>query len=501
MVKKIVSNGNEKLIRGANMLADAVRSTLGPHGTNFVLEKGLRVTNDGISIAQEIQSSDEIEDLGIRIIREGARKANDEVGDGSTTSIVLSQAILKAVVPLVTKKEGVAIAKRTPSEVIAQLSKERDQVIDMLHADATQIETVDDLIQSAIVSTENKELGEIIGRTQFDLGKDGFLIPEQTAEMETTVERVNGIRVDNGFGTSFVINNQEKQSLEVDDVKVILTDNVLTDLKPIANCLEQIVKIGARKILIIARGFTEDCVKLCAENHKAGVFIYPVNAPYVDQAEIMKDISAITGATFFSKETASLEDIQLSDVGNASRVIAYRYSSIIAGAKDSEARISTRIAELEHQLVGEPSVFMQRNIKTRIAQLTNGCAMLNVGAKSEQERKYLFDKAEDACNAVRAAMQEGTVKGAGLAFKEISERLPSDAILKRPLCAIYEQIMSNTPTDFVIEDWVRDPVKVLRVALERAVSVAGTLATAHGAVANERPKPRYVEEVNATEEA
>lgn len=501
MVKKIIANNNEKLIRGANILADAVKSTLGPHGTNFVLEKGLRVTNDGISIAQEIQSNDEIEDLGIRILREGARKANDEVRDGSTTTIVLSQAILKTVVPLVTKKDGVAVSKRTPSEVMAQLKKELTEVVEMLRTDATQIETVEDLVNSAIVSTENKELGEVIGRVQFELGKDGFLIPEQTAEQETTVERVSGIRVDNGFGTSFVINNQEKQSLEVDDVKVILTDNVLVDLKPISSVLEQIVRSGAHKILIIARGFTEDCVKLCAENHKAGVFIYPVNAPYVDQAEIMKDIAAITGAKFFGKETAALEDILLSDVGNASRVLAYRYSSIIAGARDNEESVKARIEELQLQLAGEPSVFAQRNIMTRISQLTNGCAMLKVGAKSEQERKYLFDKADDACNAVRAALQEGTVKGAGLAFKEISDRLPADYILKRPLCSIHEQIMSNTPAGFVVEDWVRDPVKVLRIALVHAVSVAGNLATAHGAVANERPKPKYVEEVRPTEEA
>jgi chaperonin GroEL len=502
MVKKVIASNNEKLIRGANILADAVKSTLGPHGTNFVLEKGLRVTNDGVSIAQEIQSNDEIEDLGIRILREAAVKTNNEVGDGTTTACTLAQAVLKAVVPLVTKKDGVAVSRRTPSEVVAQIEREKDEVLVMLNDMATKIESADDLVKSAIVSTENKELGEVIGRTQWDLGKDGFLIPEQTAEMETTVERVNGIRLDNGFGTSFVINNQEKQSLEVEDVKVILTDNVLVDLKPIAMVLEQLVRSGSSKILVIARGFTEEAVKICAENHKAGVFIYPVNAPYVDQAEIMRDIAAITGATFFSKETASLEDIQLSDVGNASRILAYRYSSIIAGSKDAsiEERVSARITELERQLAGEPSAFAQRNIKTRIAQLTNGCAMLKVGAKSEQERKYLFDKAEDACHAVRAALQEGTVPGAGLAFKEISDKLPAEYILKRPLCSIYEQIMSNTPQGFVIENWVRDPVKVLRIALERAVSVAGTLATAHGAVANERPKPRYVQETSATTE-
>jgi len=501
MINKIVVLDNEKLLKGANMLCDAVKCTLGPYGKNFILEKGLKITNDGVSIANEIQSKDEVEDLGIRIVREAAVRTNNEVGDGTTSAVTMTQAILKTIIPLVTKKEGAITSKKTPAEVDRMLKSERDEVLELLKKEATPIETKEQLIDSAIVSTENKELGTIIGETQWKLGKDGFIIPEQTAEMETVVEMIQGVRIDNGFGTSFVINNQERQSLEVDDVKVILTDSVLQDFKPLSSILDQLVRNNHKKIVIVARGFTEDAIKLCAENFKSGIMIYPLNAPYVDQSEIMKDIATITGATFFSKETSELEDIQLSDVGHASRVIAYRHSAIIAGNNDelADERLAKRVEELQVQLAGEPSDFMKRNIKTRIAQLTSGCALLKVGAKSEQERKYLFDKAEDACNAVRVAYQEGTVKGAGLAFKEIADKLPEGYILKRALCSIYEQILSNTPNDFVVEDWVRDPVKVLRVVLERAVSVAGTLATAQGAVAHERVKPRYVEEVKSEE--
>jgi chaperonin GroEL len=237
------------------------------------------------------------------------------------------------------------------------------------------------------------------------------------------------------------------------------------------------------------------------ENAKNGFSIFPINAPYEDQNEIMKDMEAVLGGRYINCEDGDLDSLQLCDVGLAERIVAKRYTAIFTGKsdEDSKGRVKDRISDLNKMYKTESSDFIKRNLRRRIAQLESGFGIIKVGATSEVERSYKLDKAEDAVNAVRVALQEGTVKGAGLAFKEIGETLDDTDILKRPLLSIYEQIMSKAPEGFVVADNVRDPVKVLRVALSNACSVAGTFATAEIAIASERPKPKYMQEVNQEE--
>lgn len=502
MTKKIIKTGVEgrtELAKGAGALASAIGSTMGPFGSNFFLEKNERPTNDGISIAREFNLQDEVQNKGVKAIRESAEKTVMEVGDGTSSVIVFSNAVYDKLSKSLAK-EGVTGAK--PAELKIKLMKEKEEILTKLQAMVTPIETVEQLIDSATVSIEDKDMGKLVGEAQWQLGPNGYLLAEETAERVSSVEITKGIRIDNGFGTSQVINNQEKQTLEVEDTKIILTSFSIKDLadwQKVMKICELIWRQGKTSpdapinmvpITIIARAWTDQTVSYCLQNINKGGKIYPLSAPYVNMQERFKDLQAVLGGRFIDSESAELEDLQISDVGFAKKVVARRYDALITGTNDQITvdRIVKRVEELQQQLEGEQSDFAKKQLSERIAQLQNGFGIVKVGSPSDMERKRLFDKVEDGVNAVRVALQSGTVKGAGLAFKEISESLPDTYLLKRPLMVIYETIMANAPSDFVIEDWVRDPYLVLKAVLERGCESASALATASGAIVNEMPK-------------
>jgi chaperonin GroEL len=506
-MNKIVKLGIEarnELVKGAEFIAECVKSTLGPFGQNFFLEKGNKITNDGVTIAKEIWLKDEVKNRGVRAFQEVATRTNNEAGDGTTTAIILADTILKEAVKHLGDED--IIGKKRPIEVVNQIEKEKNEVIEKLSKMAEKIKTKEELINSAKVSVEDEKLGNLIGSMQWELGKDGVILAEETAEKNSSIEKINGLRIDNGFGTSILINNQEKQTLDILDTKIILTDYSFIDsaieekngFNPIKKIVDSLVRTGARNITIVARAFSANCIRTCLENiNKGAVRIYPINAPYVDQKEIMQDLAAVLGGKFYHHEESRLEDMQLIDVGYAHKIVARRFDAVLTGKTDKKGkeRVEKRIKELKDKLAGSKSEFEKKGLEQRISQLQNGFALLKVGANSETERNWKKDKADDAVNAVRAAFQEGVVDGAGLAFKKIAKELPEDYILKRPLMSIYEQINFSAPKDWKAPDWVKDPIKVLRVALENACSVAGTLATASGVVVKENDKPKYVEEI------
>lgn len=504
MVQKVILNGSAaraKLIKGADFLADCVKSTLGPFGANAAIEKGKKITNDGVTIAREIVLKDEIENRGADILREAAIRANDEAGDGTTTAITLAQAITKEAIKFLGSEKTI-ISKKKPIEVIRQIQKEREEVDEKLKNMAINIASEADLIDSARVSAEDENLAQLIGKTQWELGLSGYIIVEESNDRESSIQRIKGVRIDNGLGTSLVITNEEKQTLDVLNTRIVLTNHVIQGIAPLKPVFDQLAKSGVKDVVLMARAFTREAIMECMENMKVGFNIYPLNAPYVDQNEILKDLAAVLGGNYINQEEKEISDIQLSDIGFAEKISAGRYEAIFTGLNtpQSEERVRNRILELQKKHKGEASVFEKKNIEARIAQLTSGFAILRVGATSETERSYKKDKAEDAVNAVRAAFQEGVVPGAGLAFKTISEEMDETYILKRPLMSVYEQIMSTAPADFQIDPKIKDPVKVLRIALEKACSVASTFATTSIAIATENPKPRLVEEVKTSEE-
>lgn len=494
MQMKISKTGipaRDAVLKGAAYVADAVRSTLGPFGLNALLEKGNRITNDGYTISSELCSSvkDEFERRGAIMLHEASSKTNDQVGDATTTSEVLALAITQEAIRFL-PKEGTFISKKTPAEVLTMITASKENVIDLLAKQIKNIESEAELIHSAKVSVEDDELAELIGKAQWELGPDGFILAEETAEKFSSVQNVKGIRIDNGFGTSVMINNQEKQLLEVNDCAVILTNYTMNDLLPIEKVMNDIVKSGRRDIVVVARAFTPDFIRMAVENFKNGLHIYPINAPYTDQAEVMRDLQSVLGGTYIDSEESELKDMSLTDVGVAAKVVARRFDGVFTGVYDDKTkeRVEKRVQQLKEKYAGSGSDFEKKSLLERISQLENGFALLKVGAKTETERKYKKDKCDDAVNAVRLALKGGTVPGAGIAFKEIAETLDDSDILKKPLRSINEQIMSSAPTGFVVEEWVRDPFLVLEASLTNACSIAGVLATTNVVVATKNKK-------------
>lgn len=488
-----------KVLKGAMFLADAVKLTLGPNGLNAIT--GLqnsgrpRITNDGYSIAKDISLNDPLEDLGVKVLREATSKTNDEAGDGTTTATLLASVITQEAMKQLPGYKGVLAGKKSLSKVIAQIKEETADVVAKLKKVAVQVKTKAQLIEIARVAVEHEGLAELIGGTQWEIGADGVIIVEETAETKDSIERIQGIRIDNGYASSAIINNPSKQSLELKDVHIILTNSVVHSLDDLKGVLQQALDKKMMSIVIVARAFSEEAIKLMAKNHEQSFFLYPVNAPYENQKEVMKDLSVILGATFFDKDERDLADITLADIGNVSRLIVTRWSATFAGKSDGDRKQATqaRVAKLKEEFKGEVSEFMKRGLRTRISQLENGLAVLKIGALSETERSYKKDKADDAVNAVRAALQEGVVDGGGLALQKIGKKMPETAILKKALLAPHAQIMENGGEEFVIEDWVKDPVKVVRIGLERASSAACILATTAIAIDYDRELPMHVQ--------
>lgn len=501
-IVEIGSGARDKVVKGANFLADAVKMSLGPYGRNGIFgPKGggqSRITNDGVSIAKEVQSENEIEDLGVRALREAASKTNDIAGDGTTTAITLAQAVLNKAVSYLASGNIVA-NKMSPMAIRAKINKECQEIIGKLKEMAVPVTTREQLIKVAEVSVEDPALAELIGGAQWDVGPDGSLVAEDSNDREDSVERVQGVRIDNGYATSLAVNNQEKQTLEVKDVRVILTNHTfaeITGLKPMVDILQQLMNAGCREVVLIARGFNEASIADCRENGKKGFNIYPVNAPYMNHREVMLDLEAALGAKFINIEEQDIKSIMLSDVGTASAVNVGRWSAIFAGQKSeyTDGKIAERVATLETQLEGSPSEFEKRNIQERIAQLKNGFAIVKVTGLTDTDKKRKKDKVDDAVNAVKAALQEGVIPGAGLALKTISESLPADYILKEPILAPYKQIMANAGESFEVGPDIQDSVKVTRIALEVACAVAADLATVEvaGDWEREGKTPTYV---------
>lgn len=484
-------DARDKALKGANYIADAVKQTLGPFGLNALIEKGNRITNDGVTVSRELCGTikDEFERRGATVFHEISSKTNDQVGDATTTSEILGQAIIKEAIRYLPNNNTFA-SKKTPEEVLRMIETSKQNVIKLLENKIEKIKDKQSLINSAKVSVAHEDLAEMIGSTQWDLGPEGYIIAEETNDIESSIESVKGIRFDNGFSNSLLINNQEKQAMEVENCVVILTNYTLTSLTPLKEVIQSLVSSGKTHIAIIARAFSSECIQLMAANRASNVYFYPINAPYTAQKDIMGDLSAITGSVYYDTESSTLEEMQLSDVGFAKKIIARNSDCIVVGGDHEYVikSIEERINLIETKLQGIVSDFEKKLLETRISQLKNGFAILKVGAKTESERKYKKDKADDAVNAVRLALKGGTIKGAGLAFKEISEELEEGNILKKPLLSINEQIMALAPKEFIVEEWVRDPFLVLKCALENACSGAGTFATINTIIANQNKK-------------
>ena len=476
----------DKYFKGADTVAKAVIESIGIYGMNLATEKGKKTTNDGKIISQSISVAlqDEFERQGALMQHEACDRTNDEVADATSTTIAITKGIrdeLKTYLPSATR----FVATKSVAELSNQIDSEYEYVVTELEKSVTHILSKEDLVKSALVAVEDENLAKLIGETQWELGETGRLIPEEVNDTECSVEKLDGILLDNGFASSFHINNQKDQSLTLEDGYIFLTNHQireehLAEGAPIRRLIESMTSFGMNNLVIMSQAFTSKALEMLGNITINTPFkVYGVNAPYVNQGQMLLDIESIVGGKAILQDTGSLEDVAIANLGMYSKVKMRIMGGVIAGKGEKREE---RIKKLKEELEGEQSFFAKRQLEERIAAIEGKLAFLKIGAYVKSDRERLKDKADDAVVSVRMAWKGGTVKGAGLAFHEIADKMEEKALLKKALSTVYFQIKKSSPEGFVIEEWVRDPFITLKTALKNACECAKSMARIHGAV-------------------
>lgn len=518
---------------GLSKSAKAVKVTLGPRGRNVVLEKGYggpRITNDGVSIAKEISFKDKFENMGAEIVKEVASKSNDSAGDGTTTSVVLLEAMVN---------EGLASLTRGANAMGIRKGMEeaRDAAVKELAKMARPVEGKDDVRQVATISAESEELGTIIAETVEKVGKNGVVTVEESQGMDLSYEVVEGMQFDKGYVSAYMVTNPERMEAEMKDAPILLTDKKITSVQEILPLLEKVAQTGRKDLVIIADDIEGEALTTFVLNKLRGTFnVLAVKAPgYGDKKkEMLADIAVVVGGEVISTDMGhTFEKAELSMLGKASRVVAAKDHTTIVGGKGKKGDIDARVAQLQALASQTTSKFDKEKLEERVAKLSGGVAVIRVGAATETEMKYLKDKIDDAVKATKASIEEGIVAGGGTALAKVSRALRVEdwefdtkdeelgfRIVGRALEAPLRQILINAGKDDgsaivervqgakgtagydalkgeEVEDMVAagiiDPVKVTRSAVENAVSAAAILLTTEAAVAD-IPEPKAAPE-------
>lgn len=535
MAKIIVFNeeARKALKRGVDAVADVVKITIGPRGRNVVLDKGYgapTITNDGVSIAKEITLSDKFENMGAEIIKEVANKTNDVAGDGTTTSVILAQAIIG---------EGLKHASMGVNAMSLRMGIEEAvaKAVTTLVQIAKPIKNKEEIRQVANISSESEEIGSIIAETIEKVGKDGVVTVEESQTFGVDSEVVEGLEFDKGYVSPYMITNPERMEAEYKDVPILLTDKKVSSVKEILPLLESLAQSGKKELVIVADDVDGEALSTFIVNKLRGGFsVLAVKAPgYGDRKkEMLEDIAVTIGAKVVSEDLGiKLESVTLDMLGKASKILATKDSTIIVGGKGGKSAIDNRVKALKKQKETLDSKYDKEKVDERIAKLSGGVAVIRVGAATETEMKYLKLKIEDAVAATKAAIAEGIVAGGGSAFIRVIKKMRAEKakdfaipeialgydIVLRALEAPLRQIVLNTGnadgsvavekimnsdkenagfnaltekfSDDLIKEGIIDPVKVTRTSLQNAASAAGILLTTEAAIADkpEPPKP------------
>lgn len=530
MSKQIIFNeeARKALKRGVDKVADAVKVTLGPRGKNVVLDKGYggpTITNDGVTIAKEITLKDKFENMGAEIAKEVAGKTNDIAGDGTTTSVILTQAIFSEGLKQTTMGLNSMAIKHGIDKAVGL-------VVSALKSIAKDIKTKDEIRQVASISAESEEIGKIIADTIDKVGKDGVVTVEESQSFGVESEVVEGLEFDKGYISPYMITNAERMEAEYKDAPILLIDKKISTIKEILPLLEKLAQIGKKDLVIVADDVEGEALATFVVNKLRGVFnVLAIKAPgYGDRKkEMLEDIAITVGAQVVSEDVGvKLESVEIKALGKVNKIISSKENTIIIGGKGKKADIEKRIAQLKTQLKDSDSKFDKEKLEERIAKLSGGVAVIKVGAATETEMKYLKLKIEDAVNATKAAIEEGIVPGGGTAFiKTISkvegqknlsreEKVGFDTVLKAiemPLkqiainagrddgSAIVDKVKSggnntgyDAAKDEIIPDMFQagivDPMKVVRSEIQNAASAAGILLTTEVAIADETEEDR-----------
>ena len=505
---------------GVNQLADTVRVTLGPKGRNVVLDKSFGaplITNDGVTIAKEIELEDPFENMGAQLVKEGATKTNDVAGDGTTTATVLAQAMINEGMknlaaganPIVLRK-GMKKATEAAVEAIAKMSQ--------------PISGRDSIARVASISAADDEVGEMVADAMEKVSKDGVITIEESKTMKTELDLVEGMQFDRGYVSAYMCTDMDKMEANLDDPYILITDKKISNIQEILPVLEQIVQSGS-KLLIVAEDIEGEALTTLIVNKLRGTFtVVGVKAPgYGDRRkEMLKDLAILTGGTVISEELGlELKDTTMEQLGRAKSVKVQKENTIIVDGCGNKEEIAARVAQIRAQIAETTSEFDKEKLQERLAKLAGGVAVIRVGAATETEMKEAKLRMEDALSAARAAVEEGIIAGGGSAYVHVTQEIKSvvDALegdektggkiilkaLEAPLFHISANAglegsviinkVKESPVGFgfdaykeeyvdMIKAGILDPAKVTRSALQNATSVASTLLTTESVVAN-----------------
>ena len=528
MAKQIVygEEARKALLSGIDQLANTVKVTLGPKGRNVVLGKKFGaplITNDGVTIAKDVELEDAFENMGAQLVREVATKTNDIAGDGTTTATLLAQAIVH---------EGLknVSAGANPMVMRKGMEKAVETAIDTIKANSETIKGSDDIARVGAVSSGDESVGKLIAEAMDKVGASGVITIEESKTAETGLEVVEGMQFDRGYISPYMVTDTDKMEAVIDDPYILITDKKISSIQEILPLLEQIVKTG-KKLVIIAEDVEGDALATLLVNRLRGTFTCVcVKAPgFGDRRkEMLKDIAILTGGTYISSElNMNLPDTQITDLGTARQIKVTKDNTVIVDGAGDANEIKARIAEIKNTISVTTSDYDKEKLQERLAKLSGGVAVIKVGAQTEVAMKEQKLRVEDALNATRAAVEEGIVAGGGTAYvnaipavEKLVAKLSGDEktgaqIIARALQAPIRQIAENAGVDgSIVYDKIRssrkvgygynaytetycdmipsgivDPTKVTRTALENAASIASCVLTTESLVAD-KPDPK-----------
>lgn len=527
MAKLIKSGADARasLERGVNILADAVKVTLGPKGRNVVLDRQYQtplITNDGVTIAKEIELSDPYENMGAQIVKEVSIKTNDVAGDGTTTAAVLAQAITN---------EGMKALNNGANPIILKkgIKKAVDVVVKNLQKVSQPIQDEKSIMQVASISAGDEEVGKLISDAMKKVGKDGVITVEESKTMQTMLEVVEGMQFDRGYASSYMATNNDKMEAVLDDAFILITDKKISNTQEILPVLEQVVKSG-KKLLIIADDVEGEALATLIINKLRGTFTcVAVKAPgFGDRRKAMlEDIAILTGGRVISEELGrKLDTASIEDLGSAHQIVVTKDTTTIVGGNGNSDALAQRVSAIKQQIAECKSEYDKEKLQERLAKLAGGVAVIKVGSATEVEMKEKKLRIDDALAATRAAVEEGIVSGGGVALlravpdvQQLVKTLTGDEqtgakIIESSLYSPIRQIATNAGvdpsavinnvlgnTDYsvgydaltneyvnMVKNGIIDPTKVTRSALQNAASVASTLLTTECIITSEPTK-------------
>ncbi|MBQ0804709.1 MULTISPECIES: chaperonin GroEL [unclassified Sulfitobacter] len=522
---KFGTDARNRMLKGVNILADAVKVTLGPKGRNVVLDKSFgapRITKDGVSVAKEIELEDKFENMGAQMVKEVASRTNDEAGDGTTTATVLAQAIVK---------EGMksVAAGMNPMDLKRGIDMATARVVEAIRAAARPVSDSDEVAQVGTISANGEaEIGRQIADAMQKVGNEGVITVEENKGLETETDVVEGMQFDRGYLSPYFVTNSDKMTVELEDVIILLHEKKLSSLQPMVPLLEQVIQ-SQKPLLIISEDVEGEALATLVVNKlRGGLKIAAVKAPgFGDRRKAMlQDLAILTGGQVISEDLGmKLESVTMDMLGSAKKVTITKDETTIVDGAGEKAEIEARVAQIRNQIEETTSDYDREKLQERVAKLAGGVAVIRVGGMTEIEVKERKDRVDDALNATRAAVQEGIVVGGGVALVQAGKKLEGltgdnndqnvgISIVRKALEAPLRQIAENAGVDgSVVAGKIResddlkfgfnaqteeygdmfkfgviDPAKVVRTALQDAASIAGLLITTEAMVADRPSK-------------